>query len=167
MYLENEANQCSLCIVLSIHALLLRCWLFGLEGMQVIQLSSQVDHVLSLINGLCFLFKSGHPPHVHLSWPLSVLCTKLRLCTKDCLKEAFSQFMQRLQMCHCPDLMTDQLTEAFHEFNLKFYHKRIQMAGTRSILWMVLPWHPGFSDSGIVGGFARLSEGTCVKVCLW
>ena len=119
MYLENEANQCSLCIVLSIHALLLRCWLFGLEGMQVIQLSSQVDHVLSLINGLCFLFKSGHPPHVHLSWPLSVLCTKLRLCTKDCLKEAFSQFMQRLQMCHCPDLMTDQLTEAFHEFNLK------------------------------------------------
>jgi hypothetical protein len=57
--------------------------------------------------------QSGHPPHVHLSWPLSVLCTKLRLCTKDCLKEAFSEFMQRLQMFHCPDWMTDRLTEAF------------------------------------------------------
>ena len=102
--------------------------------------------------------QSGHPPHVHLSWPLSVLRTKLRLCTKDCLADAFSEFMKRLQMFHCPCWMIERLSEAFHEFKCKPLRQPIRQVGTRSNLWMVLPWHPGFLGSGIVGGVARLSE---------
>lgn len=87
---------------------------------------------------------SGHPWHVHLSWPLSVLRSKMKLSSHEYKKQAAEEFISRLRRYHCPTFMIEKLERASLEETV-----RSKVAKPSSSVglefWLVLGWHPAWS----------------------
>eukprot|EP00974_Lingulodinium_polyedra_P053049 5098343-Lingulodinium_polyedra.AAC.1 len=100
---------------------------------------------------------SGHPWHVHLSWPFSMLRSKMKLSSHEYKQQAANEFISKLERYHCPTFVIEKLERAAVEVPV-----RSKVAKPSSSLglefWLVLGWHPAWSPVNLNASLVHWSR---------